>query len=100
MVHNIRYSVVDEKTVVLGIPESTGEGEATRKGYTIPSEGLAALLKNYFIDCDNKTGLKEYLQEVIKQTGATIEHVAREFKVDEKDLKELAHQEKSNARNI
>lgn len=33
MVHNIRYSVVDERIVVLGIPESTGEKEATKKGY-------------------------------------------------------------------
>lgn len=90
MVHNFRYSVVDGKTVVLGIPESIGEREATRKGYTIPSEGLAAILKNNFIDCENKTGLKEYLKEVIKQTGATLEHLAREFHLDEKDLKQLA----------
>jgi len=32
---------------------------------------------------------KEYLREVIKQAGATPEHLAREFPADEKDLKEL-----------
>lgn len=89
MVHNFRYSVVDEKTVVLGIPEAIGEREATKKGYTIPSEGLAAILKNYFKDCENRTSLKEYLQEVIKQTGATLEHLAKEFHLDKKDLKQL-----------
>jgi hypothetical protein len=89
MVHNIRFSIVDERVVVLGIPESVGEKEATKKGYRIPSEGLALVLKNYFNTCEKQTSLKEYLREVIEQTGATTEHLAREFHVDEKDLKEL-----------
>ena len=89
MVHNLRYSIVDERIVVLGIPESTGEKEATKKGYKIPSEELAMILKNYFNTCEKQTSLKEYLQEIIEQTGATPEHLAREFHVDEKDLKKL-----------
>jgi hypothetical protein len=89
MVHNMRYSIVDERIVVLGIPESVGEREATKKGYKIPSEGLAMVLKGYFNTCEKQTGLKEYLQEIIEQTGATPEHLAREFHVDEKDLREL-----------
>jgi hypothetical protein len=89
MVHSIRYSVVDEKIVVIGIPESVGEREATKKGYTIPSEGLAIVLKNYFNDCEKQTSLKEYILEVIEQTGATVEHLAREFRLDEKELKKL-----------
>ncbi len=79
MVHNLRYIVVDEETIVLGIPDEIGEREATKKGYTIPSEGLAALLKDYFRDCEDKANLKDYLQEVLKQTGASLEHLAREF---------------------
>ncbi len=89
MVHNMRYSIVDERIVVLGIPESTGEKEATKKGYKIPSEGLAMILKNYFNTCEKQTSMKEYLREIIEQTGATPEHLAREFHVDEKDLEEL-----------
>lgn len=87
MVHNIRFTVVDERIVVLGIPESVGEREATKKGYRIPSEGLALVLKNYFNTCENQATLGEYLREVIEQTGATPEHLAREFGVDETDLK-------------
>ncbi len=86
MVHSIRYIVVDEKTVVLGIPESVGEREATKKGYAIPSEGLAAVLKNYFDECADKARLEDYLQEVMKQTGASLEHLAREFHIDQEDL--------------
>jgi len=89
MVHNMRFSIVDERIVVLGIPESMGEMEATKKGYKIPSEGLAMILKNYFDTCEKRTSLKEYLREIIEQTGATPEHLAREFHVDEKDLRDL-----------
>jgi hypothetical protein len=89
MVHSIRYSVVDERIVVIGIPESVGEREATKKGYTIPSEGLAIVLKSYFNDCEKQTTLREYILEVIEQTGATVEHLAKEFHVDEKELKKL-----------
>ena len=89
MVHNLRYIVVDEVTIVVGMPDETGEKEATKKGYTIPSDGLAALLKDYFRACEDKTNLKDYLQEVLKQTGATLEHLAREFHLDQKDLKGL-----------
>ncbi len=86
MVHNLRYTVVDEEIIVLGMPDEVGEREATKKGYTIPSEELAALLRNYFSSCEDKTNLKDYLQEVLKQTGATLDHLAREFHLDPKDL--------------
>ncbi len=89
MVHNLRYSIIDERIVVIGIPESTGEMEATKKGYKIPSEELAMILKSYFNTCEKQTSLKEYLQEIIAQTGATPEHLAREFHVDEGELKQL-----------
>lgn len=89
MVHTIRYSIVDEKMVVLGIPESTGEKEATKKGYKIPSEGLAVILKAHFEVCDKHSDLKGYLQEVIAQSGATPDQVAREFRLNEKDVREL-----------
>ncbi len=89
MVHNLQYIVVEEETIVLGMPDEIGEREATKKGYTIPSEGLATLRKNYFRDCEDKMNLKDYLQEVFKQTGATLEHLAKEFHLDPNDLKGL-----------
>lgn len=88
MVHNLRDMVVDERIVVLGIPESIGEREATEKGYKVPSEGLALVLKDHFTGCEKQTGLKDYIQEVIEQTGATLEHLAREFHLNEKDLRD------------
>lgn len=90
IVHDIRYMVVDDRVVVMGLPESTGEKEATRKGYRIPSEGLAAILKEHFYSCwDKNITFENYLKEVIKQTGATPKLLARELQIDEGELEKF-----------
>ncbi|MDO9288454.1 MAG: hypothetical protein Q7T83_06645 [Thermodesulfovibrionales bacterium] len=90
VVHDIRYIVVDEKLVVIGIPESIGEKEATKKGYRIPSEGLAAILKEHFNGCwDKNIRYEDYVKEVIKQTGTTTRSLARELQIDEEELEKL-----------
>ena len=89
MVHNIRYIIVDNRIVVIGIPESIGEKEAMKKGYKIPSEGFAMVLKNYFSTCEKQSTFTEYLKEVIEQTGAAPEHIAKEYQIDANELKKL-----------
>ncbi|MBI4847469.1 MAG: hypothetical protein HY808_02685 [Nitrospirae bacterium] len=89
MVHNMRFMIVDDSSVIIGIPESVGEMQATKKGYRIPSEGLAMILKNYLDTCENKTSFKGYVNEVMQQTGATLQHIAREFQIDEEGFKDL-----------
>jgi len=86
MVHNMRFIIVDERTIIIGIPEIVGETEATKKGYRIPSEGLAMVLRNYFNTCEKQTNFRDYIKEVMDQTGATLQHLAREYKMDEKEL--------------
>jgi hypothetical protein len=90
MVHNIRFIAADERIVVIGIPDIVGEKEATKKGYRIPSEGLAMLLRNYFSSCENQIGFADYLKEVMQQTGATPKHLARELQIEEEELKRIA----------
>ena len=51
--------------------------------------GYLLLTKNYYYTCEKQTSLKEYVRKVIEQTGATIEHLAREFHLDEQDVKKL-----------
>ena len=41
IVHNLRYIVVDEEIIVLGMPERTGRKEATKKGHTIRGAGCS-----------------------------------------------------------
>lgn len=93
MVQDIRYIVVDHRLVIIGIPESTGNKEATKKGYRIPSEGLAAMLEDNFLKCwEESTGYEAYVREVIKETGASAKQLAREIHVDEKELERIAAQ--------
>lgn len=90
VVHDIRYIVVDGRLVVIGIPEITGEKEATKKGYRIPSEGLAVILKEHFYGCwDKNIRYEDYVKEVIKQTGTTTKSLARELQIDEEELEKL-----------
>jgi len=89
MVHNLRFIIIDSRIVVIGIPESTGEKEATKKGYVIPSEGLAIVLKNYFYACEDQITLNDYLKEVITQTGANVEQLAREYRLDPASLRKF-----------
>lgn len=91
IVHNIRFIIVDERLIVIGIPESIGEKEATRKGYRIPSEGLAMILKGYFDQCEKQqTSYEDYAREVMRQTGTTPKLLARELHIDEEELERLA----------
>ena len=85
---DIRYIIVDDRFVVIGIPESVGEKEATKKGYRIPSESLAAILKDQFYRCwEESMTYEKYVKEAIKQTGLTPEQLGRELQIDEKELK-------------
>ncbi len=84
---DIRYMIVDDRSVVIGIPESMGEKEATKKGYRIPSEGLAAILKDHFYRCWGQSMMHEkYVEEAIKQTGLTPKQLGRELQIDGKEL--------------
>ena len=50
---------------------------------------LFTVLRDHFNGCDKQASLKEYLHEVIEHSGATLEHLVREFHLDESDLKNL-----------
>jgi hypothetical protein len=89
MVHNLRFITIDGRVVVLGIPESVGEKEATKKGYRIPSEGLAGVLEGYFRSCERQMPFKEYLKEVMSHSGAAPEHLADEIHIDSEDIKKI-----------
>ena len=62
---------------------------SSRKGYSIPSEGLAAILGDHFNKCEDVAALKDYVHEVVKHSGATVDHLMREFKLEKGSLDEL-----------
>jgi len=91
LVSNIRYIIIDSNIAVIGIPESVGEKEATRKGYRIPSEGMASILKNNFSDCwEQSTPFEDYVKEIIKQTGAAPKMLEKELHIEEKEIERIA----------
>ncbi|MDX1762789.1 MAG: hypothetical protein R3231_00555 [bacterium] len=93
MVQDLRYLVVDHRWVILGIPEHTGNREATRKGYKIPSEGLAHLLEENFRECwDASVPYEDYVRQILKKTGAPPHLLARELHVDAGELERLSRE--------
>lgn len=87
LVHDFRYTVVDEKVCLIGVPEHVGEKEATKKGFRIPSEGLAHILKASFMSCLNDTiTFEQFIRDTLKQTGAEPKVLARELNIPESEL--------------
>jgi len=90
VVHDLRYTVIDDRSVLLGMPESIGETEATKKGYRIPSEGLAEILTRHFESCWKDTiPYEEYVRELVKHTGTTLKILSREVQVPEEELERV-----------
>jgi hypothetical protein len=90
VMHDTRYIVVDAVLSVVGTADGVGEKEATKKGYRIPSEGISDILRDSFYRCwEGSTSYEDYVQEVLKQTGASPKQLAREFHMDEKELEKL-----------
>lgn len=88
--NNIRYIIIDERITVIGIPECVGEKEATRKGYRIPAEGLASILKDHFYSCwDQSTVFEDYVREIVKQTGASPKMLEKELHIEKKEIEKI-----------
>jgi len=84
---DLRYMIMDESLVIVGIPETVGEKEATKKGYRIPSEGVAGLFREHFVNCwDRAVEFENYLKQVIKKTGASAKQLSIELNIDEREL--------------
>jgi hypothetical protein len=90
MVYSIRYNVVDSRLVVIGIPEAASEEASTNKGHRLPSEALAYIMHEHFYGCWGKnTNFQEYLEQVMEQSGASIETLSQETGLAAGTLKNL-----------
>jgi len=83
LVNSMRYMVVDNSLVLIGIPESEGERNATNKGHKLPSKGLASILRTHFVDCwERDLPLKGYIKEVMDHTGMSVKQVSDELGIE------------------
>ena len=89
-VYSLRYNVVDNRLVVLGIPEAMSEEASTSKGHRLPSVALAGIIRDNFYDCwKTNATFEEYFKEVMVQTGTSVEHLAVETGLQVSELKAL-----------
>lgn len=83
LINSMRYMVVDNSLVLIGIPERAGKKTATNKGHKLPSKGLASILKNHFDVCwEGDMSLQAYINEVISQTGMSIKQLSNELGIE------------------
>lgn len=86
---DVRYMIIDDKTVVMGISEKTGEQEPTKTGYRIPSEGLAGVLKTDFTKLwESKEAIdyEKYVQEILASVKRSTPDVSAQLVSDQLDL--------------
>jgi len=100
IVSDIRYIIIDEKFVLIGIPEIIGENEPTKKGYRIPSIGISAILQEHLNECwGSKASLKyeQYIKEIIdgvknKDEQYSLEPLARELNIPVNEITRIQSQ--------
>lgn len=94
LVSDARYMVVDDRSVVIGVPERKGRDEPTKKGYVVPSETVAALFRAEFEArwgaSETKT-YKDYLSEVVTNArlsnpAISSELIASNLKLDRNEV--------------
>ncbi|MDG7010706.1 MAG: hypothetical protein JRN57_01170 [Nitrososphaerota archaeon] len=74
LISDARYTCVDAKVVLVGIPERSGKNEPTRKGYTMTSESVARLFTRDFEEQWAAPGARtyhDYLRELVGQARAS-----------------------------
>ncbi len=92
LVSDMRCMLVDDRLVLLGVPERKGRNEPTRKGFTIPSESVAHLFKTQFETQWNEAkGYQQYLGELVatartSEPSVSVELVAGNLGVDKEDV--------------
>ncbi len=86
---DLRYMIIDAKTVVLGLSGKIGEQEPTRTGYRIPSEGLANVLKTDFMmlwESAEATDYEEYVRHLLLRIKKTNPSISIELLTNQLDL--------------
>ena len=91
LVRSMRYMVVDNSLVLIGIPEGAGDKIGTSKGHKLPSKGLASIMKNHFDGCwEGDMLLQAFINEVMNQTGMSIKQLSDELGIETSILSRYA----------
>ncbi len=98
LVNDARYMIIDDRFVLIGVPEKIGENEPTKKGYRIPSVGIAAIIREHYDQCANSSRFTATHDEYVKETLEEMKRikpeldfapVSRELKIPVDELKRI-----------
>jgi hypothetical protein len=89
--------VVDDRFVLIGVPEKIGENEPTKKGYRVPSVGISVIIREHYDQCANgkfTATYEEYVKEIIEdmkriKPELDFEPVSRELQIPIDELKRI-----------
>jgi hypothetical protein len=88
---DMRYTIFDGTTVVIGLPLVVGEGEPIREGYRIPSEGIAEIFRQQFeTKWKQAVDLGQYLHELLLEAGTANPHLSRRLIANQLGVPESA----------
>jgi phosphatidylserine/phosphatidylglycerophosphate/cardiolipin synthase-like enzyme len=74
LISDARYTCIDGKVVLVGVPDRSGRNEPTRKGYTITSESVARLFINEFEgqwSAQVSKSYEDYIGELVGQARSS-----------------------------
>lgn len=94
IVNDARFMIVDDRTVIIGVPGPGGYDQPTKNGHSITSESIAHVFRERFDRQWYSTEARSYsqfLSELIykaRQFNPEIsaEVIARNFKIDREDV--------------
>jgi hypothetical protein len=94
IVSDARFMVVDEKNVVIGIPERNGKDQPTKRGHVMTSESLSSLFKERFErlwDSEEAKSYSQYLLSLVERARQTNPNfssvvIAKNLRVEREDI--------------
>ncbi len=97
LVSDARFMVVDDRTVIIGVPERTGLSMPTKKGHNITSESVAHLFRERFEQQWSSGDAKSYSQYLLElvakarrvNPNVSVDVIARNLKIDREDLQHV-----------
>jgi hypothetical protein len=95
VVYDLRFTLIDEKYTVVGLPEMTGATEPTRKGALLKSDTLANILLDYFNKFwgsgeDYNTYLTEVVSKLLEENpDLSIETISLQLNVNIEEINRI-----------
>lgn len=94
IVNDARFMIVDDRVVVIGVPDRNGKDQPTKRGHNITSESVSSLFREKFEGLWNSEEAKSYSQYLLelvtkaRQTNPnfSVGVIANNLKVEREDI--------------